>query len=456
MMFFPPPWKIKMVEPTRLISRPAREKAVKAAGFNTFLLKSRDVFIDLLTDSGTSAMSDQQWAGLMIGDEAYAGSENFYNLKKAVKDIYGFPYFVPTHQGRGAEHLAAKALVKESQYVLSNMYFTTSREHVERQGGVWRDCIVKEAYHPKNKYPFKGNFNIAKTATFIKKFGSKQIAFIRVEPGCNMAGGQPVSMKNLKALRFLARKHKILLMMDATRALENAYFIKIRESGWSDQPVKMILKTMTSLVDGVTVSSKKDNLVNIGGFLATRDKKLFEEARALVVVYEGLHTYGGMAGRDMEALARGIREMTDDEYIRHRIEQVRWFGDLLKNAGVPIILPIGGHAVYLDAKRFLPHIPSAQYPAQALAAAIYEENGVRSMERGSVSAGRNPKTGKEHGSRLELVRLTVPRRVYTNDHLGFAVDGIIRLFKKRKTIRGLKMIYEPKQLRFFQARFRRI
>ncbi len=445
-----------MVEPTRLISRPAREKAVKAAGFNTFLLKSRDVFIDLLTDSGTSAMSDQQWAGLMIGDEAYAGSENFYNLKKAVKDIYGFPYFVPTHQGRGAEHLAAKALVKESQYVLSNMYFTTSREHVERQGGVWRDCIVKEAYHPKNKYPFKGNFNIAKTATFIKKFGSKQIAFIRVEPGCNMAGGQPVSMKNLKALRFLARKHKILLMMDATRALENAYFIKIRESGWSDQPVKMILKTMTSLVDGVTVSSKKDNLVNIGGFLATRDKKLFEEARALVVVYEGLHTYGGMAGRDMEALARGIREMTDDEYIRHRIEQVRWFGDLLKNAGVPIILPIGGHAVYLDAKRFLPHIPSAQYPAQALAAAIYEENGVRSMERGSVSAGRNPKTGKEHGSRLELVRLTVPRRVYTNDHLGFAVDGIIRLFKKRKTIRGLKMIYEPKQLRFFQARFRRI
>ena len=456
MMFFPPPWKIKMVEPTRLISRPAREKAVKAAGFNTFLLKSRDVFIDLLTDSGTSAMSDQQWAGLMIGDEAYAGSENFYNLKKAVKDIYGFPYFVPTHQGRGAEHLAAKALVKESQYVLSNMYFTTSREHVERQGGVWRDCIVKEAYHPKNKYPFKGNFNIAKTATFIKKFGSKQIAFIRVEPGCNMAGGQPVSMKNLKALRFLARKHKILLMMDATRALENAYFIKIRESGWKNKPVRIILKAMMDLVDGVTVSSKKDNLVNIGGFLATRDKKLFEEARALVVVYEGLHTYGGMAGRDMEALARGIREMTDDEYIRHRIEQVRWFGDLLKNAGVPIILPIGGHAVYLDAKRFLPHIPSAQYPAQALAAAIYEENGVRSMERGSVSAGRNPKTGKEHGSRLELVRLTVPRRVYTNDHLGFAVDGIIRLFKKRKTIRGLKMIYEPKQLRFFQARFRRI
>ena len=445
-----------MVEPARLISPRARQKAVKAAGFNTFLLKSRDVFIDLLTDSGTSAMSDGQWAGLMVGDEAYAGSENFYNLEKAVKDIYGFSYIVPTHQGRGAEHLAAKALIKKGQTVLSNMYFTTSREHVERQGGVWRDCIVKEAYDPENEHPFKGNFDIAKTEAFIKKFGPEQIAFIRVEPNCNMAGGQPISMENLKALRFLSRKHKILLMMDATRALENAYFIKIRESGWSDQPVKMILKTMTSLVDGVTVSSKKDNLVNIGGFLATRDKKLFEEARALVVVYEGLHTYGGMAGRDMEALARGIREMADDDYIRHRVEQVVWFGNLLKDAGVPIVLPIGGHAVYLDAKRFLPHIPSTQYPAQALAAAIYEECGVRSMERGSVSAGRDSKTGKEHGSKLELVRLTVPRRVYTNDHLGFAADGITRLFKKRKSIRGLKMIFESKQLRFFQARFRKI
>ncbi|MBI2628255.1 MAG: tryptophanase [Candidatus Niyogibacteria bacterium] len=456
MKFFPPPWKIKMVEPARLIPRRGREKAIKAAGFNTFLLKSRDVFIDLLTDSGTSAMSDRQWAGLMIGDEAYAGSENFYNLEKAVKDIYGFRYLVPTHQGRGAEHLAAKALIKKGQSVLSNMYFTTSREHVERQGGIWRDCIVKEAYNPKNKAPFKGNFDLAKTEAFIKKFGAEQIAFIRVEPNCNMAGGQPISMQNLKALSFLAKKHKILLMMDATRALENAYFIKIRERGWSDKPIKIILKAMMSLVDGITVSSKKDNLVNIGGFLATRDKNLFEEVRALVVVYEGLHTYGGMAGRDLEALARGIREMADnDDHIKHRVEQVIWFGNLLKEAGVPIVLPIGGHAVYLDAKEFLPHIPLAQYLAQTLAAAIYEETGVRSMERGSVSAGRDPETGKEHGSKLELVRLTVPRRVYTNDHLGFAADGIIQLFKKRKVIRGLKMIYEPKQLRFFQARFKK-
>jgi len=446
-----------MVEPTRLISRPAREKAIKAAGFNTFLLKSRDVFIDLLTDSGTSAMSDRQWAGLMIGDEAYAGSENFYNLKKAVKDVYGFPFLVPTHQGRGAEHLAAKALIKKGQFVLSNMYFTTSREHVERQGGIWRDCIVKEAYNPENKNPFKGNFDLAKTAAFIKKFSPKQIAFIRVEPNCNMAGGQPISMKNLKDLRFLAQKNKIFLMMDATRALENAYFIKIREQGWNNKPVKTILKAMMRLVDGITVSSKKDNLVNIGGFLATRDKKLFNETRALVVVYEGLHTYGGMAGRDMEALARGIREMAkNDDYIQHRIEQIIWFGKLLKEAGVPIVLPIGGHAVYLNAKKFLPHISLAQYPAQALTAAIYEENGVRSMERGSVSAGRDSETNEEHGSKLELVRLTVPRRVYTNDHLGFAAQGIINLFKKRKTVRGLKMIYEPKQLRFFQARFKKI
>ena len=454
--FFPPPWKIKMIEPAVLIPRSARGKAVKAAGYNTFLLKSRDVFIDLLTDSGTSAMSDRQWAGLMIGDEAYAGSENFYNLEKAVKDIYGFPYIVPTHQGRGAEHLTAKTLIKKGQTVLSNMYFTTSREHVERQGGVWRDCIVKEAYDPENENPFKGNFDLGKTEAFIKKFGPDQIAFIRVEPNCNMAGGQPISMENLKNLRLLTIKNNILLMMDATRALENAYFIKIRESGWNGKPIKTILKTMMSLVDGVTVSSKKDNLVNIGGFLATRDKKLFEEARALVVVYEGLHTYGGMAGRDMEALARGIREMTNDDYIRHRVEQVVWFGNLLKDAGVPIVLPIGGHAVYLDAGRFLPHIPSTKYPAQALAAAVYEETGVRSMERGSVSSGRDPQTGQEHGSKLELVRLAVPRRVYTNDHLGFAAEGIIGLFKKRKFIRGLKMIFEPKQLRFFQAQFKRV
>ncbi|QQG46066.1 MAG: tryptophanase [Candidatus Niyogibacteria bacterium] len=457
MTYLPPPWKIKVVEPAILISRRAREGAIKKAGFNTFLLKSGDVFIDLLTDSGTSAMSDNQWAGLMLGDEAYAGSENFYNFASAVKDIYGFSYVVPTHQGRGAEHLMAKALIKKGQFVLSNMYFTTSREHVERQGGVWKDCVIEEAYDPQKAKPFKGNFDIKKTAGLIKRFGKSKIAFVRVEANCNMAGGQPVSMKNLEDLRALTQKYEVPLIMDATRAAENAYFIKTREKEWENVSVKKILKTMMRLVDGITVSSKKDNLVNIGGFLATRDKKVFEETRSLVVVYEGLHTYGGMSGRDMEALARGIREMVDgDDYIEHRVKQVEWFGGILKDAGVPIVLPVGGHGVYLDAKKFLNHLPQNQYPAQSLAAAIYEECGARSMERGLVSAGRDAKTGHEHGSKLELVRLTVPRRVYTNDHLGYVAENIINLFKKRKTARGLKMVYEPKQLRFFQAKFKRI
>ena len=446
-----------MVEPTRLISRSGRESAIKEAGFNTFLLSSRDVFIDLLTDSGTSAMSDHQWAGLMLGDEAYAGSENFYNLEKAVKDVYGFSYTVPTHQGRAAEHLMARALVQKGQHVLSNMYLTTSRDHVERQGGIWQDCIVPEAHDPQKDKPFKGNFDIKRTASLIKKLGRDKISFIRVEAACNMAGGQPFSIKNLEDLSVLAKKYEIPVIMDATRALENAYFIKTRERGWEKSSVKKILKNMMRFVDGITVSSKKDNLVNIGGFLATRNKKIFEEARSLVVVYEGLHTYGGMSGRDMEALARGIREMVEnDDYITHRVKQVEWFGGLLKEAGVPIVVPVGGHAVYLDAKKFLSHLPQSQYPAQTLAASIYEECAVRSMERGLVSAGRDPKTGRDHGSKLELVRLTVPRRVYTNDHLGFAAEGIINLFKKRNLIRGLKMTYEPKQLRFFQAKFRRV
>ncbi|OGZ30907.1 MAG: tyrosine phenol-lyase [Candidatus Niyogibacteria bacterium RIFCSPLOWO2_01_FULL_45_48] len=457
MDYLPPPWKIKMVEKVNLLSRSGRESAVKEAGFNTFLLKSRDVFIDLLTDSGTSAMSDNQWAGLMLGDEAYAGSENFYNLEKAVKDVYGFSFVVPTHQGRAAEHLMARALVQKGQHVLSNMYFTTSREHVERRGGIWQDCIVPEAHDPQKDKPFKGNFDIARTGRLIKKLGKNKIAFIRVEANCNMAGGQPVSMKNLEDLKTLAERHEIPVIMDATRALENAYFIKAREKGWEKTPVKKILKNMMRFTDGITVSSKKDNLVNIGGFLATRNKKIFEETKTLVVVYEGLHTYGGMSGRDMEALARGIREMVEnDDYVEHRVKQVEWFGGLLKEAGVPIVVPVGGHAVYLDAKKFLSHLPQSQYPAQTLSASIYEECAVRSMERGIVSAGRDPKTRKEHGSKLELVRLTVPRRVYTNDHLGFAAEGIVNLFKKRQTIRGLKMTYEPKQLRFFQAKFRRV
>lgn len=453
----PPPWKIKMVERVNLISRKERARAMAKAGYNTFLLDSKDVYIDLLTDSGTSAMSDWQWGGLMQGDEAYAGSKNFYNLEQAVKEIYGLPYIVPTHQGRGAEHIMARILTCPGQYVPSNMYFTTSRQHVELEGGLWKDLIITQAHNPKSTHPFKGNIDINRLKKFIKKVGASQIAFVRVEANCNMAGGQPVSMANLRALRKITKKHKIPLIMDATRALENAYFIKTRERGYTKKSVKQILRQMMDLIDGITVSSKKDNLVNIGGFIATRNKKVFNEARNLVVVYEGLHTYGGLAGRDMEALARGIIEMADDDrHVEHRVKQVEYFGSLLHKAGVPIVLPIGGHAVYLDAKRFLPHIPQKHYPAQALAAAIYEECGVRAMERGIVSAGRDPKTGEERIPKLELVRLTIPRRVYTNDHLAYAAQGIINLYKKRRKIKGLKMVFEPKQLRFFQAKFKQI
>jgi len=453
----PPPWKIKMVELVNLIPREARERAMKKAGYNTFLLDSKDVYIDLLTDSGTSAMSDTQWGGLMQGDEAYAGSKNFYNLERAVKNVYGFPYIIPTHQGRGAEHIMARILTCEGQYVPSNMYFTTSRQHVELEGGIWKDLIVLEAHNPKSTHQFKGNIDTEKLKKFIKKVGPGQIAFVRIETNCNMAGGQPVSMSNMRELRKITARYNIPLVMDATRALENAYFIKIRERGWRNKSVKEILKAMMDLADSITVSSKKDNLVNIGGFIATRNKDVFEEARNLVVIYEGLHTYGGLAGRDMEALARGIEEMVqDDRHVEQRVRQVEYFGNLLHDAGVPIVLPIGGHAVYLDTKRFLQHIPQIQYPAQALAAAIYEESGVRSMERGIVSTGRDPATGEERPPKLELVRLTIPRRVYTNDHLSFAAERIINLYKKRKKIKGLKMTFEPKQLRFFQAKFKRL
>lgn len=456
----PPPWKIKMIERINLLSFEERKEAMERAGYNTFLLESDEVFIDLLTDSGTSAMSDWQWSGLMYGDEAYAGSRNFKNFKRAVEHVYGFPYFIPTHQGRGAEHLAALVYIKKLKrgpYVLSNMYFTTSRVHAELQGGTWIDVIVPEAHDPQAELPFKGNIDIEKLTVHIEKITSVEIGFIRIEANCNMAGGQPFSMGNLKEVSAIAKRHRIPLLMDATRALENAYFIKIREDGYRTVSVRDILKEMMSYVDTIIVSSKKDNLVNIGGFLATKDPSVLERGLGVVVIYEGLSTYGGLAGRDMEAIARGIEEMVDGEaHIETRVKQVERFGNILRDASIPIVLPIGGHGVYLDAKRFVPHIPQEQYSAQALAAAIYEVSGVRSMERGIVSAGRDPKTKKEHKPNLELVRLTIPRRVYTDEHLTYAARHIIELYQNRDSIRGLRMVYEPEELRFFLSRFEKV
>lgn len=450
----PPPFKIKMVEAIRLISREEREKAIREAGFNTFELSSNDVFIDFLTDSGGGAMSDEQWAGIMRGDEAYAGSKNFTNLKDAVNEVYGFPYVIPTHQGRGAEHIMSQALIKKGDVIPNNLYFTTRRVHQELAGGKWRDVSVREAVTPQSAFLFKGNIDTKKLLALILKAKKEGVGipYISMEACVNMAGGQPFSMENLLDVRVISLKYGIPLYLDATRLVENAYFIKQREKGYKNKPVKKIVREICFYCDGVTVSAKKDALVNIGGFIALRDKNVFQKMRELVVIWEGLHTYGGLAGRDMEAMSVGIREMVDDEYIAHRIGQVEALGKRLEKAGIPIVTPIGGHAVFLDAKRFVPRIPQKAFPAQALAAAIYVESGVRTMERGIVSGQH----GDEPYDGLELVRLAIPRRVYTREHLDYVADGIIALYKKRNTIRGLKMIYAPETLRFFQARFEEI
>jgi tyrosine phenol-lyase len=450
------PWKVKVVEPIRMTTRRERVRASAEAGFNTFLLRSEDVYIDLLTDSGTNAMSDNQWAGMMLGDEAYAGSRNFYNLEQAVQKYYGYRYIVPTHQGRGAENIISHILIKPGDYVPGNMYFTTTRLHQELAGGTFVDVIIPEAHEPANEHPFKGNVDLDAFAALIKRVGAKKIPYITIGATVNMAGGQPISMANIKAVRELAGKHGIRVILDATRAVENAYFIQRREKGYARKSVAQILKEFCSYSDGCTMSGKKDALVNIGGWLAVNDWDVFEEARNLVVVYEGLHTYGGMAGRDMEAMARGIAESVQDDHMHARIGQVEYLGQRLIDWGVAIVRPVGGHAVYLDAKAFYPQITQDQFPAQTLAAELYEESGVRAMERGIVSAGRDPKTGKHRYPKLELVRLTIPRRVYTQAHMDVTAESVLALWERRAEARGLEMVYEPKYLRFFQARFKRL
>ncbi len=447
------PFKIKVVEPLKITTREYRSRVLVEAGYNTFLLRSDDVYIDLLTDSGTNAMSDSQWAGMMLGDEAYAGSKNFYNLEANVRRYYGYKYLVPTHQGRGAENLISKILIKPGNYIPGNMYFTTTRLHQELAGGKFVDVIIDEAHDPESLHPFKGNVDLQKLEDLIDRVGADKIPYISVAVTVNMAGGQPVSIENLKQVRELCNKHGIRVILDATRALENAHFVKLREKGYENKPIAEILKEICSYSDGCTMSGKKDLLVNIGGFLALNDQEIFEEARNLVVVYEGLHTYGGLAGRDMEAMARGMEEAVQDDHMRARIGQIEYVGEKLLSIGVPIVLPVGGHAIFLDAKRFLPHVKQSEFPAQTLAAELYLESGIRSMERGIVSAGRNKDTGDHYYPKLELVRLTFPRRVYTQAHCDVTAEAVEEVFSNRQKIRGLKMVYEPKYLRFFQARF---
>jgi len=450
------PWKIKMVEPLRMTTRAEREEAMAEAGYNTFLLRADDVYIDLLTDSGTNAMSDRQWSGLLLGDEAYAGSRNFYELEDAVRRYYGYQHVVPTHQGRGAEHLISQIAIRPGQFVPGNMYFTTTRTHQELAGGIFEDVIIDEAHDPQSEYPFKGDVDLGKLERLVAREGAQNIAYVSLAGTVNMAGGQPVSMACVRALRGLCDRHGIRLFLDATRMVENSFFIKEREAGYAARSVAEILKEFCSYTDGAWMSAKKDSLVNIGGWLALNDRALFEDARNLVVVYEGLHTYGGLAGRDMAAMAIGIAESVQEEHISSRIGQVRYLGELLDVAGVPFVKPVGGHAIFLDARRFYPQLSQDDLPAQTLAAELYLDSGVRGMERGIVSAGRDPKTGENHHPRLELTRLAIPRRVYTQAHMDIVAEAVQDVYASRAEAKGLTMAYEPRFLRFFQARFERL
>lgn len=450
----PTPFARKSVELVILRSREYRQQAIEEAGYNTFLLRSEDVYIDLLTDSGTSAMSERQWAALMEAREIPSGTKAYHALVEAVQEVLGFPYVVPTHQGRAAEHILSQTMIRPGQYVINNMYFTTTREHQERAGGIFVDLIVDEAHDPTSTYPFKGDIDPGKLRRFIEKHGAEQIAYVCLETNVNMAGGQPVSIRNTREIAEICHSHGIPLVFDATRCAENAYFIKQREPGYQETPIPEILRELLSYGDALTFSAKKDPLVNIGGFIAVRDPLLYERMRRMATLFEGEYGNGGLAQRDLYAMAVGLHEMTDEAYLEARISQTHYLAQLLLDEGIPIVLPPGGHAVYLDAKRFLPHLPQDQFPAQRLAAEIYVEGGVRTMERGIVSAGRDKKTGKHKYPKLELVRITIPRRVYSNAHMEVTAEAIRRVWERRESIGGLEMVFEPPTLRFFTARFR--
>jgi tyrosine phenol-lyase len=443
-----PAWKVKVVEPITLAPPETRQRALEEAGYNTFLLRSEDVFIDLLTDSGTSALSQEQRAAMELADEAYAGSRSFFRLEDAVRGLYGYQHVIPTHQGRAAEHLLARMLVRPGSIVPSNLYFTTSRAHVELAGGTWVDVSIPEASDPASPYPFKGNIDLGALARLLDAAGS-DVAYVRQEACLNMAGGQPFSLANLRAVRALTGARGVPLLLDASRISENALFVKEREYAYRDWPLERLIRAIADLSDGAVFSSKKDHFVPIGGVLALDDDLLAQRARELLVVYEGFPHYGGMAGHDMEALAQGIRESAEEATVRHHVEQVRMLGALLLQAGIPVVLPIGAHAVFVDAKRFLPHLPQDEFPAQALAAALYLAGGVRTMERGIVSGQH----ADEPYDGLELVRLTLPRRVYTEEHLRYVAEAVAAVYAVQDDVPGLRLTYAPEELRFFQARF---
>jgi tyrosine phenol-lyase len=449
----PEPYFIKVVEPFRLKSAGERRQAIEEAGYNTFLLRSDDIYIDLLTDSGTAAMSNRQWARMLEVQESELTSQAACRFQEQARATLGYRYVLPTHQGRAAEHILSQALIRPGQFVINNMYFTTTREHQERAGGIFVDLIVDEAYDPRSAHPFKGDIDPKKLTQFIAEHGPSRIAYVCIETNVNMAGGQPVSLAGTAEISAICRYHHIPVIFDATRVAENAYLIKQRERAYADWSIEDIIRELMALGDGCTISAKKDVLVNIGGILAVKDHALYERCAALCTIFEGTPWSAGLASRDLAAMAVGLEEMTEYDYISSRVEQVRYLWAMLRDAGVPVVEPPGGHAVFLDARAFLPHLAQDHFPAQRLAAAVYETSGVRGMERGIVSAGRDPATGRHRASRLELVRLTIPRRVYTYSHMDVVAEGVLEVFRRRADLTGLRIIYEPPTLRFFTARF---
>lgn len=457
-MFFPSePFRIKVVEPIRRTTRKEREQLIKDAGLNVFNLPAESIYVDLLTDSGTSAMSDNQWAGMMLGDESYAGSKNYYHFEDTVHDIFGFKHIIPTHQGRVAENLLFSTILEKGQIIPNNIHFDTTRANVEYNGGRALDLVIDAAYDPHAELPFKGNMDLNKLEHTIQNYGTHRIPLVMMTITNNSGGGQPVSMQNIRETRRLLDKYGIPLFFDACRFAENCYFIKEREEGYQDKSIKEIARELFSYGDGCTMSAKKDGLVNIGGFIGMNNDELAEKITTRLILIEGFPTYGGLAGRDLEAIARGLQEVLNEDYLHFRISQVRHLGKMLDDEGVPILKPVGGHAIYLNAREFLPHIPQYQFPAQALTVALYREAGIRAVEIGGLMFGhKDPETGKDVYPELEMVRLAIPRRVYTTMHMVYVAESITKLFKEREAIKGLKLTYEAPVLRHFTARLEEV